>query len=351
MIFFRPYGDITVAPTPRTDADSALYVFLSEKLGADISVSADIDYEDWMEPAAMLAGALKSGYAVNVLPSTSLLEAVKNPIFSAPGQATPPILIGRTKTMDDVHIKSLGFAWPLPDNDTANRYGELAAFNKHAGRRTQLAHFPGEEGRTRGLLGNAAPGLDIDDAMTLFDENLIIKQVRPAKSFPVFKAQKEGRTGSTILFDKMEYHACRFEGEQNALLLQDVIDMRFEARLFVINGHVVTGAGIVEENTPQQNQDPLFDPTFETRRNDGSRTQNPELAQKYLRAGEAIAQEILEESGFSTYVLDLALNEDDEVIVIELNPIAQSGLYAINAPQLVNAIVAHTQTVSGQTHD
>jgi hypothetical protein len=346
MICFRPYGDITTVPMPRTDADTALYVFLSNTLGAELQTSAEVDYEDWMEPAAMLAGALKAGFAVNILPHTALPEAIANPDFSIPGTDAPNILIGRTKSRDASHLKALGFVWPLAENDEANRYGELSTFARHAGRRTQLAHFPGEEARARGMLGQTTPGMDIDDALAQFDETLIIKQVQPAKAYPVFKADKQGRSGSSILFDEMDYHVCRFEGDQNALLLQDVIDMRFEARIFVINGQVITGAGIVEENTPQQNQIPVFDPVFETRRNDGSRVFNPELAEKYFHTGQTIAQEILEESGLSTYVLDLALDENDNVIVIELNPIAESGLYAINAPQLVNAIVAHTQTLS-----
>lgn len=342
MIYYRPCGDLTNAPTPRSQEDRDLYTLIETKVGVRLMIDNSVDYEDWMEPAAMLGAALKMGLDVAILPKIRLPLAMNKPTHVVSGTPCPEILIGRHQKTDVHDIPDMNLAWPPKDEHLPNQYGELETFAKLAGRRTQLAHFPGEHGHSLPFLGNGQPGVDIDTAMAGF-ETVVIKQVWPAKSFPVTTVEVNGRSGQKVLMDTMEYHVLRFEGDQNALLLQEHIRMRYETRLFVINGKVVCGAGIVEEHTPQQSVCCVVNPIFEETRNDGTRLVNHELALDFNEEGQIIADAIKAESGLDTYVLDLALDDDNAVIIVELNPIAQAGLYGICADLLMEGILEYAQ--------
>lgn len=342
MIYFRPYRSLFEAPTPRTAEDHELYAFLEDKLSHRLTIVPDIDYEDWMEPVTLLAAALRLNLDVAILPAIPLPKAVNKPDVVFCGTPCPEMFLGRQLKSDPLYFDELNFAWPPKNADRINHYGELESFQKNAGRALHLAHFPGEPNTTdTPFLGTATPGKDLDAVLADMPETVIVKQVWPAKAFPVFEAKNDGRSGTSLLMETMDFHLCRFEGDQNALLIQEKINMRFETRLFVVDGTVVTGSGVIEAHTPQDNVCVDVNPFFEETRNDGTRLVNHELGQDFRIAGDAFAQKILEECGLDAYVLDVALNDDNEIIIIELNPIPQAGLYGANADLLMESILTY----------
>lgn len=114
------------------------------------------------------------------------------------------------------------------------------------------------------------------------------------------------------------------------LQVQEYIPMEFEYRMFVTNGVVRTGAGNVEYHTPLDNPErKQFFTQLERKRNSGEElSDEAELVSRYVKFGQAVADELATE-GFLDYTLDVAVNADTgEVVVIEMNSLTNSGLYA-----------------------
>jgi hypothetical protein len=350
-VYFRPCGDITKAPAPRTDDDRAFYDRLSQMSGLDVRCRYDdvVDYEDWMEPAKMLESALLSGYATVILPSEHLGKAIAAPIAIVDGLPCRDILIGRQKKSDPIELSYFDFGWPCRNGSLANRYGELETFRNNAGRRVKMADMPGE------ATGHTLPPVSdrytyeptkLGDAMIGFAGcDIMIKQVYPAKTLPVLPFQLDTETSleacEQLFQNEVGYHIARFEGDPAALLVQEKVTMTNETRFFVISGAVVTGAACIESNTPAQNPDNmLITDETEYLRNRGNITVSPLTSAQLTHFAVQIATEIgIETPALRNYTLDVALNEDGVPLIIELNPADNAGLYAIDAKRLFQAIV------------
>lgn len=147
------------------------------------------------------------------------------------------------------------------------------------------------------------------------------------------------------VFDRLDWVAVRLEGGHDALLGQDMIDMRFEYRCFVVDGSVVSSAGCVEEHTPFD-ADPrsALGAPFQTvlREHRGHLTDDenpavdqPELAAHLLAFGRRVARE-----HGGTVVIDVAIDfTTGQPVVVELNELPNSGLYASD-PWLVATALA-----------
>lgn len=132
------------------------------------------------------------------------------------------------------------------------------------------------------------------------------------------------------LLAEMDWTYVRLEGQRDSLLAQEAIDMQWEYRLFVVDGTLVTGAGCIEEHTPL---DRIAGVAFDTRvrRHRGHLggtpsdiEDRPDLVHSLLDFG----LEMAEEHGGTT-VIDVALNAATGTpVVVELNDLPNSGLYA-----------------------
>lgn len=353
-ILFRPWGDIFTGPTLRGEKDRALVARLSQRIGAAISENPDVDYEDWMEPATLLLAALDEGLETVVLGSGPLAQALEAPVARIDGRLCPNVMLGRLMKSDPHSPIMGGLAWPrAARDDLANRYGELASVLSRMGRRAILADMPGEAGiAIDAPIGDGPVSVPAGEALArLAGSTAFVKQTRPAKAMTPFSlAIPPGATADDCersLFEALDYHIIRFEGMRAALLVQDAIDMRHEMRFYVIDGRVVTGAGCVECSTPAQNQGVNVDPVTEDRRNRSTPTTHKAVAQRLATFAQSAADAIAEETARSAfgsleaYTLDIALDgATGEPVIVEMNPAANAGLYATNAPALVKAIMA-----------
>lgn len=140
----------------------------------------------------------------------------------------------------------------------------------------------------------------------------------------------------------LEWLPVQYEGVTKPLvLIQEQISCQFEYRMMIVQGQPVTGAGCIESMTPLDNED-LFDPKVEEVRNSGIVVRRPGLINRYLDFAKHYAAEHAAEHGaLLDYSLDLCLDAQDDIVVIEINPPLNLGLYASNAQAKVAAMIAH----------
>jgi hypothetical protein len=352
--YFRPCGDLTKAPTPRSTDDRDLYLELSQLTGLVIEVDPSVDYEDWMEPACMLREALELRLEVMILPPLQLRRAVMNPIALIPGVSCRDILIGRQLKSDPMEFQYFDLGWPAAGEQKANHYAELETFFARSGRRMQLADMPGDRasaGDRKAVFGRGTSAKTLGAAMAdLAPGPVMIKQVYPGKSLPLLSYTLEegfeASDGERMFFDDVGFHFARYEGDPAALLVQERVTMTHETRFFVIGGKVISGAACIEHHTPQQTpyHDDVLPPVWEIARNSGQMDERDLGSRKstaremWSFAWDVAAQIAAEAPDLTAYTLDVALGADDRPLVIELNPAAMSGIYANNATKLMHAI-------------
>lgn len=124
------------------------------------------------------------------------------------------------------------------------------------------------------------------------------------------------------------------------VLVQQVIPMRFEYRFFIVDGRAVTGAGCVEELTPSDRpRGVLHDPRVREHRGQGALVRDLDVVNALYRGAETFARAwIAAGDAPSEYVVDLALNDRNEAVVVEVNGIRNSGLYASSPAAVVAAL-------------
>lgn len=139
------------------------------------------------------------------------------------------------------------------------------------------------------------------------------------------------------IWDALDWAVVRLDGTEKALLAQEWIPMTHEYRLFVVDGVPVTGAGCIEEYTPLDHDSTqgAFDTrTRYDRTGGGEVASRPDLARKYVE----FAARVCHDQG--TFVLDLATRADTgKTIVVELNALPNSGLYASDVDALMRALI------------
>lgn len=143
---------------------------------------------------------------------------------------------------------------------------------------------------------------------------------------------------SQRLVEVMDWSYMRLEGGTADVFAQDAIDLQWEYRLFVVDGVVVSGAGCVEEFTPLDRDHQLpFDSRVRRIRghlHQGAASEiedRPAIVRQLIEFGERVAAQ-----HGGTFGLDVALdagavslgNPLGTPVVIEMNSISNSGLYA-----------------------
>jgi len=143
----------------------------------------------------------------------------------------------------------------------------------------------------------------------------------------------------TAVAEALNWEYVRLEGLPASLLAQDWVDMTWETRFFAVDGHIVTAAGCVEELTPLDHEPGLLQGRM-LRGHHGSEgpsemTETPHAVQVAL--GD-LARRVAAEHG-GTVTIDCALDlATGRALVVELNPIHNSGLYACDHWALFEAL-------------
>ncbi|MBG0739004.1 ATP-grasp domain-containing protein [Paeniglutamicibacter antarcticus] len=150
-------------------------------------------------------------------------------------------------------------------------------------------------------------------------------------AFPVdlpedFRPEDAGKA----IFDELGYGAMNLEGERENLIAQEFVPMEFEYRVFVVGNTVVTAAGCVEEFTPLDNDGHRFDNKLRRHRQAKSPVEaEPQTVGLLINfARDAVDALALEVPELTDYVIDVAIGADGEPLIVELNSLLNSGLYA-----------------------
>lgn len=299
------------------------------------------DPEDFWEMAARLDAALHSG-ADRVYLYDGNRKAEDRARDAATRHWVPiGVLFEQVRTGQTLPYGPVGEFSPLERlvDRRADRYQTTTTFTDNAGRKMILAGFRPNTGIE---LADAMADLAADG----YDE-AIIKAVRAKHGLWRVPISPNPAVNEETLFQHLDWALIQNEGSPATYLVQQVIDMTHEYRLFIVDGHPVTGAACIEEHTPlDANPGDQFSPLVRARRgtNDPIVTDRA-IVDRLLRFGRTVtSQATLEGSMPRAYVLDVALSADKPVVV-EMNSIENAGLYASDPLRVTQALLRVPATI------
>ena len=283
------------------------------------------DFEDFFEQAARLDAAVQA--------------FGENRIWLYLGDATKGrnLATGETRLLDRLrHLPVFGSQITSEALSPANRverladgYMDLAAFQRSAGRRMILADHDGE--------------LDSELVTACQDLGAADGQVFVKSAFPKSFAGRVHLTDpsdSECIFSDLVRQLAWTMVQDRRFLVQELITMRYEYRFFVVDGRLVTGAGCIKEFTPLNNDLSAFDTVVrEHRREHSARERRPDIVARLYDHACGIVRDIaVERPQLNRYTLDMAIDERDRPLAIELNGLLNSGLYASQPLLLAKAM-------------
>lgn len=287
------------------------------------AVPGDGDPEDWREQAARLEAATR------ILPDPHVRVAGRS--YGGPD----PMTLAHYGV---VRIRPYMDQLTLPASNV-DRWDLIPALRPFLGRDVQSVPCDGDaiDAAARGML-DRHPGAGVVAKFMLREKRLPLAFIDPDGTFE--QSDEYGGKPERIPFAAWRwagYDLALFEGEPDAVLVQQKARMRYEYRVQVIGGEPVCGAGCIERFTPADNRGDRYDPRMEETRNSGRIESHPDIARLYeafaLEAAHAIRGEVE-----GPYVMDLYLDDAGRPHVIELNPQSNSGLYALDMDALLTAI-------------
>ena len=358
---------------------------------------ADLDFEDFWEPASLLLAAIEAGYPCWEMEAESreLIPLSGQDPRDAPvgGDGPPTILIGRLPGRD-LALTIAGFAsrnaiplsdqhplserslaltieglwggiglpvWPsIPDIRKAEGYPASQTFRRFAGRWTRIAGIPSDEHRPGSQTSSQTPRFD---RKIMGDTSMADPPMSVAEA--VLEAHQQGLRRVFLKVNKAKYLTCpldlpdtltrekaqalvahvlgyastHLEGYADAVLVQEWVPMRREYRFLVCDSVPVTGAGIVPEYTPLD-ADPAtaFSPIVRKVAHQVAqeRLTDQELA-GYVDLASRYALEVRAENGLRDFVLDVCTIEGRPAVV-EVNPCQNMGLYASRTDLWIQAV-------------
>jgi hypothetical protein len=129
--------------------------------------------------------------------------------------------------------------------------------------------------------------------------------------------------------------------------VQGFTPMRFEYRFFIVDGLPVTGAGCITAHTPANHRWEPFDTRVQEHRGDPTSPviEDGALVRRLTTFAASVAKQwMAERPELGTAVIDVALDEHDEPLVVEFNGILNAGLYASD-PRAVTVALAANPTL------
>lgn len=204
-------------------------------------------------------------------------------------------------------------------------YWTLEAFRSRAGRAMVLAGFDPDDGSAdvvatvSSLFGSTSP-----------KRPFFIKPTS-IKSYPAEKAWIDRFDMLQTSTGAWDWASVSLEGRAGTALVQESVPMQYEYRFFIVGAELVAGAGCLGELNPLHNQTRTrFDPRMRKLRGPITRpAARTALLETYLSfAAEAAADIAAERPQLDYYTLDVALGQNDQPLIIELNPAGAAGFYA-----------------------
>lgn len=294
----------------------------------------DGDFEDFYEQAARLQAALNAFGADNVwLHLSSDRDTAVN---AGTGERRPAVVLG--------HLPRYGAQPSQRHQDVDMDQARLAAdyyrydaFLARAGRRVQLCGFMPDDPAAVDLRDVLA-GFAADGIRRAFLKTTQIKYAAFPLDLPEGFAR--GDVGRAV-YDVLDYGAMNLEGRSENLIAQEFVPMEYEYRVFVVGQTVVTAAGCIEEFTPLDNNGYRFDNQLRRNRQEKTPVEvEPAIAGVLTGfARDAVDALALEVPALTDYVIDVAMGPDGQPLIVELNGLLNSGLYA-SQPELVAAAMA-----------
>lgn len=227
--------------------------------------------------------------------------------------------------------------WVPAADRLADRYATMEAFAQHAG-------------RTTGVVSHSeADNALVTAVHALFDhgEQVVRVKVAARAKYGMYRiGAPDPLTPDTIrgaLWSEMGWTLEHLDDVQGAFLVQQEVPMRCEYRLFVVGHNPVTGAGCIDVHTPLDNRALPFDSAVERVRGDGQIVHDPEVVRTLAEFGREVAGGIaVEQPLLSEYALDVALGPDGP-LVVEVNGLRNSGLYASDPALVVAALLNRSE--------
>jgi hypothetical protein len=300
-----------------------------------VAEGGDGDYEDFWEQAARLEAAV-SGLGRENIWLTLSTDREETAVHLGTGERRPTAELGHLPkygAQSSRRHRSVGQEQAL----LADAYWRYEAFRSRAGRRFEICGFSPEDG-----------GTDIRDVLAGFAADGVTKAFVKVNlnKYATFPVDLEGVGDFTSIGNVLDpdtvWSLIYLEGSRESLQVQEFVTMEYEYRIFVVDQQPVTGAGCIEEHTPLDNNGNAFDTRLRRDRSEKSQVEPaPDIAGMltgYARqAIEALAKEVPD---LKDYVIDVAMGAGLEPLVVELNPLLNSGLYASQPSRVTEAMAA-----------
>jgi hypothetical protein len=221
----------------------------------------------------------------------------------------------------------------LAEDRLADLYPTFSAFRRNAGRTIEPTGHD-LEGR---------PGAELVPTVLAHAGERIVLKMLQAKHGMWFLDIAEDATRSDVykqLMAATDWQMVSAGGRPGAFVVQSVVPMRYEYRVFIIDGQPASGAGCIPRFTPLDNEQ-AFDTKVEEVRGSGTVAVESEVVERLVSFAARVARELATEvHDLRNYVIDVAVDDYDRPLVVELNGLLNSGLYASDPCLVVAALKA-----------
>lgn len=301
----------------------------------------DGDYEDFYEQAVRLEAALDSFGPENVWLQLSFngdiaINARTGERRSAAElEHLPRYGTQRSRRHQDVDMEQARLA--------ANYY-RYSAFLTRAGRRVDVCGFMTDDPTARDL-GDVLAGFAADGIRRAFLKTTRVKYA----AFPLDLSEGFSRDEAGLaVYNELDYGAMNLEGHRDNMIAQEFVPMEYEYRCFVVGHNLVTAAGCIEEFTPLDNNGHRYDNRLRRNRQEKSPVEVEPAVSGMLTgfARNAVDALALEVPDLTDYVIDVALGANGEPLIVELNSLLNSGLYASQPGQVTAAMAAREKSLA-----
>jgi hypothetical protein len=350
QIVYRPRHDLKRVPAHRDDrsftATSAAVKKHTEFFGEP---ELGGDFEDFRESFAQLVAAIDTGLPVYCSDPADPDKTVKafNTKRDHPERTLPTIKLCHLLKSDALEGTP---GWPQNTSLlAAERYAWNSTFSHLAGRPCVLsAAWDKDDTRYRRTSGVMEVHQAISDMAFVHGPAVLVKQVSDTKQYPNLRLTIEEPSDLAAIrrqmFEHFDYGMIHSHMGVPHFLVQKFVKMTHEYRVVVINGKAVAGAGCIEKFCPPYNLGFDFDPTFEVVRNSGEIEYREALATRMANYAElCAAQMMIYNPGARTGIYDIAMvtqqHGEPKLGLIEVNPVGNFGLYAINMKPVIAAMV------------
>lgn len=325
---------ISRAATPAVrDHEERLLAAWRQHIGPATEGEGD-DYEDFYEQAARLDAALSAFGPDNIW-----LTVSQHLDGDARNLGT-----GETRPISELeHLPRYGVQASQRHQSVnqkqallADGYYKYDAFLSRAGRRIVVCGYaPEKEGALD--LGDVLAGFAADGIRKAFLKVNLNKYATFPVDLPEGFAPEDA---STALYRQLDYGAMYLEGGSTNIQAQEFVTMEYEYRVFVVGNCAVSAAGCIEEFTPLDNNGCAFDNKLRRNRQEESPVDAEPAIAGILTAfaRNAVKALALEVPELTDYVIDVALGADGEPLIVELNPLLNSGLYASQPGRVTAAL-------------